>query len=57
MVMKLMDDNLKLTTSVFKGFMETYQTHLQNIFYEIEEARLETVKQGLSKPKNIVRDQ
>ena len=57
MVMRLMDSNLSLTTSLFKAFMESHQSHLQNMFYEIEEARLETVKQGLPKPKNIVRDQ
>ena len=57
MVMKLMDANLSLTTSLFKAFMESHQSHIQNIYYEIEEARLETVKQGLPKPKNIVKDQ
>ena len=57
MVMKLFDANLSLTTSLFKAFMESYQSHLQNMVYEIEEARLETVKKGLPKPKNIVRDQ
>jgi hypothetical protein len=55
--MKLFDANLSLTTSLFKAFMESYQSHLQNMVYEIEEARLETVKKGLPKPKNIVRDQ
>ena len=57
MIMKLFDANLSLTTSLFKAFMESYQSHLQNMFYEIDEARLETVKKGLPKPKNIVRDQ
>ena len=37
MVMRLMDSNLSLTTSLFKAFMESHQSHLQNIFYEIEE--------------------
>ena len=57
MVMRLMDSNLSLTTSLFKAFMESYQSHLKNMFYEIDEARLETVKKGLPKPKKIVRDQ
>ncbi len=56
MVLKLLDANLSLTASMFKGFMESYQTHLQKIYYEIEEARIVRIKEGLPKPINSLGD-
>lgn len=56
MVLKLLDANLSLTASIFKAFMESHQKHIQKIYYEIEEARIEKIKEGLPKPINSLGD-